>query len=501
MSTLPVAGYLSNPARTEGEAKVALEDLVAATKQIPGAGVAETTLTIASGSITPPGGGPGIFSVDTEAAAANDALTNIVQTNLPDGSLLLIRPANSARTITVTSGGGGAGQIVLTANSVCTLGNTSHWMMVKRVGSTWVEVLRTPTLAVQGVISQDVNYTVTLADRGALLDCFANSFTVTLPAAALAGAGFDLWVRNSGSGLITLDGNASETINAATTVALNASGLVYLVCNGGAWFIAQAGRADPTNLGVTPLPRMWISGLTYSRNGGDLSNDIDIAAGECRDAGNTHNIVLSAITKQLDVAWSVGSGVGMLDTGAVGNNDYYLWAIKRPDTGVADVLASLSATAPTMPANYTVKRLIGWVKRVAAANVAFTTYEAAGGGIDFSWTAPTLDINLAATLTTARRTDALKVPLGFSTTATINVVIDDAGTASAWICCPDQTDAAPSLTVAPLANVNVNPASADKATQLIVRTSSTGTIAARADVATMDLYAVSTMGFSWSRRN
>ncbi len=501
MATFPAATYISNAARTEGEAKVALEDLIAASKQIPGAGVAESTLTIASGSITPLGGGPGVFSVDTEASAANDALTNIVQTNFPDGSLLLIRPANAARTITVTSGAGGAGQIILITSSVLTLGNTSHWLLLKRSGTTWVEVFRSPRAGFLGIVSQDANCTVTQADRGSLVDCYANSFTVTLPAAALCGVGFDLWVRNSGAGLITIDGNASELINGSATVVLNATGMLYLVCSGGAWMIASAGAANLTNLGLTPLPRMWISGLTWLRNGGDASNDIDVAAGECRDAGNTHNIVLSALTKQLDVAWSVGTAAGMLDTGAVGNNDYFLWAIKRPDTGVSDVLASLSSTAPTMPTNYTVKRLIGWVKRVSGANVAFTTYETGGGGIDFQWSAPTLDINLAATLTTSRRTDAIKVPLTFSTMATINVVMDDAGTASAWICCPDQTDAAPSLTAAPLANINVNPASADKATQLTVRTSATGTIAARADVATMDLYAVSTMGFTWSRRN
>lgn len=501
MATLPAAGYISNAARSEGEAKVALDDLIASIKQIPGAGIAETTLTIASGSITPPSGGPGIFSVDTEASAANDALTNIVQTNLPDGSIIWIRPANAARTITVTSGAGGAGQIILTADSVCTLGNTTHWMALKRTGTTWVEQLRTPRLAVRGIISQDANYTVTLADRGAMLDCWANSFTVTLPAAALCGVGFDLWVRNSGSGLITIDGNAAELINAASTVPLYPTGLIYLVSNGGAWIIASTGTANLTNLGQTALPRMAISGLTYARSSGDATNDIDVAAGECRDAGNTHNIVLSAITKQLDVAWSVGSAAGMLDTGAVGNNDYYIWAIKRPDTGVCDVLASLSSTAPTMPANYTVKRLIGWIKRVGGVNMAFTTYETGGGGIEFLWSAPTLDINLANTLTTSRRTDALKVPLGFSTLATINVVLDDAGVTSAWICCPDQTDAAPSITAAPLTNVNVSPASADRGTQLTIRTSATGTIAARSDAATMDLYAVSTMGFSWARRN
>ena len=142
MATLPAAGYLSNAARTEGEAKVALEDLIAAIKQIPGVGVAETTLTIQNGSMTPPSGGPGVFSVDTEAALSTDDLTNIVQTNLPDGSLVLIRPANSARVIVVKNNAGGAGQISLRSGVNTTLSTTAQWMMLKRTGSLWVEIFR-----------------------------------------------------------------------------------------------------------------------------------------------------------------------------------------------------------------------------------------------------------------------------------------------------------------------------------------------------------------------
>lgn len=140
MATLPVAGYISNAARTEGEAKVALDDLIASVKQIPGAGVAETTLTIASGSITPPSGGPGIFKVDTEASGAADDLTNIVQTNIPDGSLIWIRCANSARVVTVKTSAGGAGQAVMQAGIDVALNDTKKWMCLKRTGTLWEEL-------------------------------------------------------------------------------------------------------------------------------------------------------------------------------------------------------------------------------------------------------------------------------------------------------------------------------------------------------------------------
>lgn len=256
--------------------------------------------------------------------------------------------------------------------------------------------------------------------------------------------------------------------------------------------------------GSIQLAPMFIQGLTISNNAGDATNDLDIAAGACRDATNAHNMVLTALTKQSDVAWAVGTNQGGLDTGAVGNNDYYIWAIKRADTGVKDILFSLSSTAPTMPANYGFKRLIGWFKRVAGAIVAFKTYETEGGGIEYSWDVPTLDVNLANTLTTSRRTDAVKVPLNFSVIANINVRVLDATTSqSAWICCPDQTDAAPSTTAAPLGTVESSSVAPQGGAtfNLRVRTSSAGLIAARSTLSTVDFYLVSTMGFTWARRN
>lgn len=141
----------------------------------------------------------------------------------------------------------------------------------------------------------------------------------------------------------------------------------------GAWIIfnaESAGRYPPGTL----------YGLTLSNNVSDATNDIDIAVGSARDGADSANIdQLSAIGKQLDVAWAVGgtpgATLGGLDTGSVGNNTYYIWKIKRPDTGVDDVLFSLSSTAPTMPTNYTIKRIIGEVTRAGGVNGVPVSYQ------------------------------------------------------------------------------------------------------------------------------
>lgn len=242
-----------------------------------------------------------------------------------------------------------------------------------------------------------------------------------------------------------------------------------------------------------------IYGLTYANNGADATNDLDIAAGGCMDATGAYWITVAALTKQSDVVWAVGTAAGGLDTGAVGNSDYYIWAIARSDTGVTDILYSLSSTAPTMPASYDFKRLIGWFKRVAGTIVAFTTYETEGGGLDLLWTSPTLDVNLANTLTTSRRTDAVKVPLNFSVIANLTVgLVDASATYFARIMSPDETD---SVVDATNANLRAAAAGVDAVMQIKVRTSATGTVAARASLATVDTYSARTNGFEWARRN
>ena len=143
MATIPAAGYFSNATRTEAQTKTALEDVVASLRQVPGAGRAELTATISSGSITPAGSG-GVIVVDTESAAATDDLTTIVTTNYPDGSMILLRNSNAARTVVVKHLAGGAGQLNLDQNAAYSLDDTKKWLLIQRRSADWYEVLRGP---------------------------------------------------------------------------------------------------------------------------------------------------------------------------------------------------------------------------------------------------------------------------------------------------------------------------------------------------------------------
>jgi len=134
--------------------------------------------------------------------------------------------------------------------------------------------------------------------------------------------------------------------------------------------------------------RSYLAGLTLSTAG--ASTTMTIAAGQTTDGGNTQGMTLASSIAKTTSSWAVGNAQGGLDTGAIANSTWYhFWLIMRPDTGVVDVLMSLSATAPTMPANYTLKRRIGSGFTTAGGNwTAFVQ-----DGDLFQWLVPVNNVN------------------------------------------------------------------------------------------------------------
>ncbi len=234
MATIPVVGHISDNARTEGEVKQDLEDIVAGLRQVPGAAQAEVAKTISGGSITPDGGA-GVIVIDTEAAASTDDLTNIIQTNHPDGSCILLRNSNVARFVVLKHAATGAGEMILNRSVDYVLDDTTKWILLQRRSTQWHEVFRGPYREESPVLAKTGTYTVAKEDVGKTLNC-TNSFTLNLLAAAAAGDGFTLSVRNTGTGTITIDPNSSELIDGNSTLAVTAGTGVMLVCNGSAWF-------------------------------------------------------------------------------------------------------------------------------------------------------------------------------------------------------------------------------------------------------------------------
>ena len=96
-------------------------------------------------------------------------------------------------------------------------------------------------------------YTVVAGDNGTILNWTSGTFTATLTAAATLGAGFNVWIWNTGTGDVTIDTNLTETIDGIDPVLLfkltQGSG-IRLVCNGTAWYTTDVRMSGSAAVGV-----------------------------------------------------------------------------------------------------------------------------------------------------------------------------------------------------------------------------------------------------------
>lgn len=324
--------------------------------------------------------------------------------------------------------------------------------------------------------------TILATDRGKLVT-YSNgsSIAVTLPQATGGFVSpFYVSVRNLGVGTVTITPTTS-TIDGAASLALTTgqSADIY---------------SDSTNYSTTktptvtfPLPTGYLYGLTLSNNGSDANNDIDVSSGSCRDSTDADNMVLAAITKRLDATWVVGTNQGGLDTGVKANTTWYhVWVIKRVDTGVVDVLFSLSVSAPTMPANYTLKRRIGSIITDGSGNLrAFIQL-----GDVFRYVTPIQDVSINNLSTTAVLY-TLSTPLGYKARPLVRTLT---GNTSAVIILtsPDETDSAASATESVAPGFDLG--GGDISTQPFLYTNTSSQIRARASAAASTLY-INTRGW------
>lgn len=91
-------------------------------------------------------------------------------------------------------------------------------------------------LARRVVQPKTANYAVTKADVASVIVATgANSWTLSLPAAASVGNGFIVTLKNAGTGRITIDPNGSETVNGALTIGCYRQDSVDLISDGASW--------------------------------------------------------------------------------------------------------------------------------------------------------------------------------------------------------------------------------------------------------------------------
>lgn len=109
----------------------------------------------------------------------------------------------------------------------------------------------------------------------------------------------------------------------------------------------------------------YFSRLVVKNNATTPDTQIDVDADVVVVADGSTQKQLLTINRTINCA---GTGADGLDAGALGANTwYYIYVISKAD-GTQSGLASLSATAPTMPADYTFKKLVGAIRTDASSH-------------------------------------------------------------------------------------------------------------------------------------
>lgn len=271
--------------------------------------------------------------------------------------------------------------------------------------------------------------------------------------------------------------NAANTWSAAQALA---SGSTAVTQSAGDNSTKLATTAYADSAVATAPPPGSIFGLTLSAAGGTAT--FGIAAGSATDSTNVATMPLASAYTKTTSAWAVGTGNGALDTGTIANNTWYhVWLIKRVDTGVMDVLVSLSATAPTMPGSYTLKRRIGAMRTDGSAQWRkFLQFDDL-----FLWDTPIIDINGVTIGTSAALQSLASAPSNLRVEVILMVTASNAGGGSyVRISAPDTADIDVAVGYGNLGG----PAGISNAVEVRVMTNTSGQVRARAISASNTLY-------------
>jgi hypothetical protein len=256
-----------------------------------------------------------------QSSVGNDALIRNV------GSVsLLVKDYTGANTI-VTVAAGEAQYIYITTNST----TAGTWGIIAYgIGSSGADAA---TLAGYGLlaIGQTLNqsqpittfsssYTALTTDRSSTYVWTGGAGTLTMTLASTLANNWFMFVRNSGTGALTVTGTSGDLINGSASIVLQPTDSCIIVCSGTQFYTVGLGKS--TQFAFTQLSKAVLTG-SYTLTASEASNVIQKYTGAL--TGNVTIVVpatvqvyyiVNATTGAYTVTISTGSGAtAVLTTG------------------------------------------------------------------------------------------------------------------------------------------------------------------------------------------
>ena len=163
----------------------------------------------------------------------------------------------------------------------------------------------------QPVTTFSSNYTAVAADRSNTYVWTGGAGTITLTLASTLADNWFMFLRNSGTGALTVACSGGNTINGSATIALQPGDSCIIVCSGTTFYTVGLGKS--TQFAFTQLSKAVTTG-TYTLTASEASNVIQKYTGAL--SGNVTIIVPSTVQVYYIVNATTGAYTVTISTGS-----------------------------------------------------------------------------------------------------------------------------------------------------------------------------------------